>query len=248
MFILSADKSKLSVLQRGIITSGSVNSIDVKFQFDSDWDNMDRVAVFKVGTVKTSVVLEHHNRCKLPWECVRENDIGKTVYAGVCGMVGTNVVLPTIWVSLGEIREGTQIGDITIPPTPSVSEQILADAIEARDAAEEAAKKAEDAVEKIETIAKDVQNSAEMVENSIKDAEELVKKIEDAEETIEKIEEVVSGIDEAVAKAEEAANRAEVSALKAELSAVKAEDAADRAENASVNFATDEQIMGLLDD
>ena len=42
MFYLSADKCKLSVLQKGIITSGSVNVFDVKFQFDSDWGDMDQ--------------------------------------------------------------------------------------------------------------------------------------------------------------------------------------------------------------
>lgn len=133
MFILSAEKNKITVLQKVIITSGSVNIYDVKFQFDSEWDGMERVAVFRVGKEKVSVVLDDSNVCKLPWECVRDNYVGKEVLAGVYGMVGDNIVLPTIWGSLGVVKEGTELGETALSPTPSVAEQILAQCIAARD-------------------------------------------------------------------------------------------------------------------
>ena len=133
MFLLSADKSKLTVLQKEIITSGAVNAHDVKFQFDSDWDGMSRWAVFRVGSLRKSIELDDANKCKVPWECLRENDIGQSIYAGVYGMEGDTPVLPTIWARLGEINEGTRLGDTVLPPTPSAAEQILAQVLAARD-------------------------------------------------------------------------------------------------------------------
>ena len=143
MFHLSAEKSKLTVLEKGIITSGSVNAFDVLFRFDNDWDGMERIAVFRVGSERVSVVLNDTNQCKIPWECLRENDIGKELLVGVYGRVGENVVLPTLWASIGRIQEGTRLGDSALPPTPSATEQLLAEVIAARDAALEAAHRAE---------------------------------------------------------------------------------------------------------
>ena len=143
MFHLSAEKSKLTVLERGIITSGSVNVFDVLFRFDNDWDDMERIAVFRVGSERVSVVLDSSNQCKIPWECLRENDIGKELLVGIYGRIGENIVLPTLWASIGRIQEGTRLGDSALPPTPSATEQLLAEVIAARDAALAAAHRAE---------------------------------------------------------------------------------------------------------
>lgn len=126
-------KSKLTVLQKGIITSGSVNVYEVKFQFDSSWDGLERIAVFRVGKKSVSITLDDTNTCKIPWECVCENDIGKEVLAGVYGMVDTTVVLPTVWAGLGNLKEGCRLGSTALPATPSVAEQILAQVLAARD-------------------------------------------------------------------------------------------------------------------
>lgn len=126
-------KSKLTVLQKGIITSGSINVYEVKFQFDNDWDGLERIAVFRVGKKSVSVTLDDSNTCKIPWECVCENDIGKEVQVGVYGMVDTTVALPTVWAGLGNIKEGCCLGSTALPSTPSVAEQILAQVLAARD-------------------------------------------------------------------------------------------------------------------
>ena len=127
-------KSKLTVLQKGIITSGSVNVYEVKFQFDSSWDGMERIAVFRVGKKSVSITLDDTNTCKIPWECVCENDIGKEVLVGVYGMVDTTIVLPTVWAGLGNLKEGCRLGNTALPATPSVAEQVLAQILAARDA------------------------------------------------------------------------------------------------------------------
>ena len=116
-----------------MITSGSVNVYEVKFQFDNDWDDLERIAVFRVGKKSVSMPLDDTNTCKIPWECVCENDIGKEVQVGVYGMVDTTVVLPTVWAGLGNLKEGCSLGNTALPPTPSVAEQVLAQIIAARD-------------------------------------------------------------------------------------------------------------------
>ena len=127
-------KSSLTVLQKSIITSGSVNVFEVRFQFDNDWDDMERIAVFRVGKKSVSIALDDANTCKIPWECVCENDIGKEVLVGVYGMVDTTVVLPTVWAGLGNLKEGCSLGSTALPATPSVAEQVLAQVLSARDA------------------------------------------------------------------------------------------------------------------
>lgn len=127
-------KSSLTVLQKSIITSGSVNVFEVRFQFDNDWDDLERIAVFRVGKKSVSVTLDNTNTCKIPWECVCENDIGKEVLVGVYGMIDTTVVLPTIWAGLGNLKEGCSLGSTALPATPSVAEQVLAQVLSARDA------------------------------------------------------------------------------------------------------------------
>ena len=133
MFLLSVGKSNLTVLQKGIITSGSINVYEVKFQFENDWDDLERIAVFRVGKKSVSVTLDDTNSCILPWECVSENDIGKEVQVGVYGMVDTTIALPTVWAGLGHIKEGCCLGNTALPATPTVAEQVLAQIIAARD-------------------------------------------------------------------------------------------------------------------
>ena len=139
MFVLSATKNQLAVSQGEQITSGSVNVYPVKFIFSSDWDGMDRVAVFRVGNERTSVLLTDEGECQIPWEAMQSNDEGKHLYAGVYGTIGGEVVLPTVWTSLGTIREGTRLGGSALPPTPNLIDQALQQVEAAAERAENAA-------------------------------------------------------------------------------------------------------------
>ena len=125
MFKLSANKVHMSVIQRETVTSGSVNVYLVQFYFDSAWDGLERTAVFQSGDDKVSVLLDSTNMCQIPWE-VLENP-RRTLEAGVYGTKNGNVVLPTMWASLGTIKEGVSLGDTAQPPSPSLYEQLLAD-------------------------------------------------------------------------------------------------------------------------
>lgn len=117
-----------------MVTSGSVNVYLVQFAFSTDWDELDKTAVFRAGDTKISVVLDATNRCQIPWE-VLENR-GRPLEAGVYGTKNGTVVLPTIWATLGTIKEGTSPGENTQPPTPDVYSQILAAASKAEQIAQ----------------------------------------------------------------------------------------------------------------
>lgn len=123
MFILYADKGKLTVLQRETVTSGSVNVYPVRFEFSEDWDGLSRTAVFRAGGVSRSVLLDGSGEATLPWEVLEVP--GCRLMAGVCGTRGGTEVLPTVWVDLGAIWEGAAAGEPAQPPTPDVWEQRL---------------------------------------------------------------------------------------------------------------------------
>ena len=125
MFKLYANKVNLQRIDKEMVTSGSVNAYDVYFQFSADWDGVTRTAVFKAGDTQISVLLDDGNHCTIPWECMLE--ARRTLYAGVYGTKGEEVVLPTIWESLGNIEVGATLGNNAQPPTPSIYEQLLAE-------------------------------------------------------------------------------------------------------------------------
>lgn len=125
MFKLYANKVNLQRIDKEMVTSGSVNAYDVYFQFSADWDGITRTAVFRAGDTQISILLDENNCCTIPWECLLE--ARRTLYAGVYGTKGEEVVLPTIWESLGNIEVGATLGNNAQPPTPSIYEQLLSD-------------------------------------------------------------------------------------------------------------------------
>lgn len=153
MFILYARKNKLSVTQAETITSGSVNAYRVRFQFNDDWDDLERVAVFRMQRTLVSVFLDESGECQIPWEVMQASSAKEQLYAGVYGLDGDEIVLPTMWASLGTIMEGTVLGPNAVPPTPSIADQFLADVSAERVKAKEAADRAEDAAERAENAA-----------------------------------------------------------------------------------------------
>ena len=123
MFRFYAKKVVLELNQKEIVTSGSVNVYQCQFQFDNAWDGLEKTAVFQAGNDTISTILDETGMCIIPWEVLQ--DAKRTLYAGVYGTKNGNVVLPTIWASCGEIKEGVNPGESTQPPTPSVYDQIL---------------------------------------------------------------------------------------------------------------------------
>lgn len=125
MFSIHAEKTQLTVHQREPITSGSVNVYTVCFDFSDDWDGLEKTATFRFHGQAVSTVLDENNKCTIPWEIIDHYEPQQQLYAGVCGTKNGEIVLPTIWASLGTLLEGTTYGRNARPPTPDLLEQRL---------------------------------------------------------------------------------------------------------------------------
>lgn len=124
MFKLYADKNILHVQEKETMTSGSVNLYEVQFLFSPDWDGLDRTAVFRLGGKSWSLLLDDGSLCVIPWEVLQKPSYGLDI--GIYGTRGEDLVLPTIWASLGRILPGAAPGEESRPPTPELWEQELA--------------------------------------------------------------------------------------------------------------------------
>lgn len=124
MFVLYAEKNRLTVREKEPVTSGSVNVCPVQFEFSPDWDGLSRTAVFQAGCRTWSVLLEDGGTCTIPWEALEYP--GCHLFAGVYGQRGADLVLPTIWADLGTVLEGAAPGEEAQPPTPDLWQQELA--------------------------------------------------------------------------------------------------------------------------
>lgn len=123
MFILYAEKTRLSVQKSEPVTSGSVNVYPVRFQFSPDWDGMVPTAVFRADWKTYAMVLDQNGECVIPWEALAKPRC--RLEAGVYGARDGNVVLPTIWADLGTVLEGAGPGEPARPPTAGVLEQVM---------------------------------------------------------------------------------------------------------------------------
>lgn len=130
MFVLQVDKNKIKPSLRETLTSGSIGVYKCLFEFSMDWDELQKVAVFRAGETYVTVDVDENNMVTIPWEVLTTPDID--LYVGVRGYAGQDteemdddIVLPTIWLTLGTIRHGAELGGEPQPPTPGAYEQIL---------------------------------------------------------------------------------------------------------------------------
>ncbi len=125
MFILNAEKARLIVQERELITSGAVSAFEALFTFSSDWDGLSRTAVFRAGGPVISVLLDETGKCTIPWEVLLQPK--QNLYMGVYGTRDGTVVLPTIWADWGKIEYGARLGYHARAPTPGVCERVLSE-------------------------------------------------------------------------------------------------------------------------
>ncbi len=161
MFKLCVDRNKIKVLRVETVISGSVNVNTAQFEFSPDWYGLDRTAVFKAGKEARSVLLDGSGLCSIPWEVLSTPN--EKLQVGVYGTRGEDMVLPTVWATLGNILEGTTTGEDAQPPSPDVYQQILAQTAQDRKEAADAADKAESAAGRAESAAV---NSPKLSENN----------------------------------------------------------------------------------
>ncbi len=150
MFQLYAEKTRLAVWKSEPVTSGSVNVYQVRFEFSSAWEGLERMAVFRGGGETRSVPLDESGECVIPWEVLQKPLVpleagvygtrdGEDRAAGASsacarlnsarpldGASAESLVLPTVWANLGTIQPGASPGEAARPPTPDLYERILA--------------------------------------------------------------------------------------------------------------------------
>ncbi len=132
MFLFSIQGVSAKLDRRETLTSGAQNIYLCQFQFDSQWDELDKTAVFQAQDVKISVVVDENGRCQIPWEVLAKPYV--KVFAGVYGTKNGELIMPTVMIDLGQVRKGASLGEEAGEPTPDVYSQILASANEAAEA------------------------------------------------------------------------------------------------------------------
>lgn len=118
-----AHKNYIEIYGCELLTSG-MTGLQIRFDFSPEWDGLAKTAVFH-GSGKQRDVLLTGDVCTVPWETL--TDAGKSLTVGIYGTNGENVVIPTIYATIGIIKSGADpSGDPALPPSPSVVDQILA--------------------------------------------------------------------------------------------------------------------------
>lgn len=130
MFLVAANTRQAIVGQKEWITTGS-SGIQVQFLFSSDWNSLAKFAVFRNAEIEESVIpiaLPASGLTELPAENCAAEYVDEKVYVGVYGTDGLgHIIIPTIWVSLGVLKEGAAYEGMDPPqPTQDMWAQILA--------------------------------------------------------------------------------------------------------------------------
>ena len=130
--IMQVTGNSIKVMQRpAVITSGTVG-LPIEFSFDSQWDGLHKLAVFRAGQKSVTVDIMLVANLVVPWEVLEEPNLLLSI-----GAYGTNwddrIVIPTLWGDVGMIRTGTDPeADPAVDPTAPVWQEVLArvDALE----------------------------------------------------------------------------------------------------------------------
>lgn len=116
-------KANAVLRQQETITSGSQRVFSVFFNFECEtWSGLTKRAVFKAGSVTREVLLDVTHICEIPWEVLKKPNVKLEI--GVYGTDENGVVLPTVWVSAGNIKQGTEQSEEAQNPTPDIWEQV----------------------------------------------------------------------------------------------------------------------------
>lgn len=120
-----------------ILTVGSVNTEIIKFVPDATWSGLNKIAVFRnmAEDKEYQIQLDDTMTCAVPWECLSQKG---TLEVGLLGLDGASIVKPTVWCTYGNVVDGvpTDGGIDTSEPTPSLVQQILDTAEQAKNIAQ----------------------------------------------------------------------------------------------------------------
>lgn len=121
MIRLTADKNNLKVNNTELLTSGSLNVYFLQFTLSADWNDLRRIACFRIqGNIPSvgeneedpltavDIELEDDLLCVLPFAMTRF--AGPTVQVGIYGIEPDTcqVILPTMWTTIGTVKQGVK--------------------------------------------------------------------------------------------------------------------------------------------
>lgn len=131
MFEVITEKNNLRVEGAELLTSGSVNINYIQLHTSDDWLGLNRVILFRTNqvTIAINIGIDYGEdyTMPIPWEVL---DVAKeTIQVGLYGTSAddtTDIILPTIWGTIGKVVQGVFISGFVRPgPTDEVLEQVL---------------------------------------------------------------------------------------------------------------------------
>lgn len=133
MITATVDKNSIKIDREELMTSGSVKTNFVQFIFSEDWNGLTKTAIFQTKKVSIPVIVDGDDRVAIPWEAMAFPK--EEIRFGVYGVrfddqstedVDEEIVLPTIWGSLGKVVEGVLVESPPITePTKDAYLQLL---------------------------------------------------------------------------------------------------------------------------
>ena len=132
MIRLSLTRAEASVTETETLTAGRVG-LECAFTFNSDWDGLEKVAVFE-GAETIEVALGTANVAVIPPECMAT--AGYNLRCGAYGMSASRaIVIPTIWAKAGKIKDSAAPDESLADFTPTLAAQVIAKANSAEETA-----------------------------------------------------------------------------------------------------------------
>ena len=127
MFQVEDHKADAWLRSSEVLTSGSSKAYKATFSFIHPiWNGLTKKAVFKAGSVEKEQWLDDSLSGEIHGEVLQTP--GTKLEVGVYGVDGTGIVLPTVWVKAGVIKQGTVEGQEPKEPMPK-SDNTIAGAI-----------------------------------------------------------------------------------------------------------------------
>ena len=134
------------------LTSGMLNYPKGIITFSEEWEGLGKAVICRAGEISSSsgsdpiapednllVTTAYGGMFTVPYECMVQSGVELYIgIQGVGGSSGSEVVIPTIWVSAGTIMEGVDIDEASNvgTATPTLVQQMLEYAGEIEDIAE----------------------------------------------------------------------------------------------------------------
>lgn len=206
------------------LTAGMAGA-PIAFEFSPEWDGLTKVAVFTSDGSK-DVILDESGETTVPPEILTTPGMDVTVAVFARRENGTTWPSPSLVCRIGRVKFGADpSGDESYPPTPTVGEQAIALAGQAR----EDAKAAKDAAQAAEEAAGQSQVDAESAANDAQSAKLLAQTATDAST---KAKESAQAAEEAAVLAQDAA---QIAAADAENAVDTANEVKSRADSGEFN-------------